>query len=65
VAPGKAEDLLEQPVVAKFSSTMLGIQIRQGPYSRESLYLYLYSLESETYSGFLDLNKMLGVTSFR
>ena len=65
MAPGSAEDLLEQPVVAKFSSTMLGIQVRQGPYLRESLYLYLYSLESEVYAGFLDLSKMLGVESTR
>lgn len=44
VAPGKAEELLEQPVVAKFSSSMLAILVRQGTYMAEAPFLYLYSL---------------------
>ena len=60
-APGTAEDLLERPVFAKFGKGLLGILISQGNYHTESQYLYLYNLESHSYSGFLDLNKMLGV----
>ena len=60
-APGTAEDLLERPVAAKFGKGLLGIQMSQGNYHTESQYLYLYNLESHSYSGFLDLNKMLGV----
>lgn len=51
--------------MAKFSNSMLGILVRQGAYSEESLYLYLYSLESGAYMGFLDLNRMLGIDSSR
>lgn len=65
VAPGPAEELLEQPVIAKFSSTMLAILVSQGGYSKESHYIYLYSLESHAYLGFLDLNRMLGVDTSR
>ena len=65
MAPGTAEELLEQPVMAKFSSTMLGIIIGQGTYFKESLYMYLYNLESASYVGFLDLNRMLGMDTTR
>ena len=60
-APGTAEDLLERPVSAKFGKGLLGILMSQGNYHTESQYLYLYNLESHSYSGFLDLNKMLGL----
>jgi len=64
VVAGRAEELLEQPVVANFSNSMLAIIVRQGPYNREAPFMYLYSLESSTYLGFLDLNRMLGVELF-
>ena len=60
-APGTAEDLLERPVFAKFGRGLLGILVSQGNYHTESQYLYLYNLESQSYSGFLDLNKLLDV----
>ena len=44
---------------------MLGILVSQGEYLHESLYLYLYSLESSAYVGFLDLNRMLGFDTSR
>lgn len=43
---------------------MLGILLKQGNYKQEAPFLYLYNLESAAYIGFLDLNKMLGITSF-
>ena len=64
-APGTAEALLEQPVVAKFGASMLGILVSQGEYNHESHYVYLYSLESSAYVGFLDLNRMLGFDTSR
>ena len=44
MAPGKAEELLEQPVIAKFSSSMLGVLVRQGIYEQEAPHIYLYDL---------------------
>lgn len=65
IAPGKAEELLEQPIVANFSSTMVGVLIRQGIYLKEAPHLYLYDLKQGTYCGFLDLNKLLGKEAYR
>ena len=44
---------------------MLAILVSQGSYAHESHYIYLYSLESCAYVGFLDLNRMLGVETER
>ena len=44
---------------------MLAIMVSQGSYSHESHYIYLYSLESCAYVGFLDLNRMLGIETSR
>ena len=60
-APGAAEELLERPVQCKFSDQRLGILINQGNYHTESQYIYLYDLENHSYSGFLNMNKILGV----
>ena len=60
-APGTAEELLERPVFAKFGRGLLGILVSQGTYHTESQYLYLYNLASQSYSGFLDLNKLLEI----
>ena len=65
MAPGTAEILLEQPITAKFSSTMLGILVRQGIYLEEDPYLYLYDLKHGTYSGYINLNKITGKQAFR
>ena len=59
-APGTAEELLERPVQCKFSSNRLGILISQGNYHTESQYIYLYDLENQSYSGFINMNKILG-----
>ena len=59
-APGTAEELLERPVLCKFSKNRLGILINQGNYHTESQYIYLYDLENHSYSGFLNMNKILG-----
>ena len=44
---------------------MLAILVSQGGYTHESHYIYLYSLESGAYVGFLDLNRMLGIETSR
>ena len=51
--------------MAKFGASMLGILVSQGDYNHESHYVYLYSLESSAYVGFLDLNRMLGFDTSR
>lgn len=65
MAPGKAEEILEQPILARFSSSLLGVLIRQGIYEQEAPNLYLYDLNQGTYYGYLDLNKLTGVEVFR
>lgn len=44
---------------------MLAILVSQGSYTNESHYIYLYSLESGAYVGFLDLDRMLGIETSR
>jgi hypothetical protein len=57
--PGKAEDLIEQSYTAKLSETYLGLLLTQGPYSKESQFLYVYNHQTKKYLGFLDLSKIV------
>ena len=58
---GQPQDLLDNEYSAKFSDKYFGIMLNQGGHQKEKKYLYIYNMQVKKYTGFLDLNRLLGV----